>query len=321
MIRAATLPQSQVTLAQTMNSQRHILDLQNQISTGQVSRDYAGLGSDSHRLVSLETAAVRAEQYSANIKQVDQRLQAMETSVSSIFDTATRFRTLLISALSSQQTAEVPTQIEATNAKQEVANMLNLEHEGRFLFAGTRSTRQPVTLQGWTPPAMPLAAPLASYAPEYYRGDDVKLGVEADVGVNIQYGMTADEPAFEYVLRAMHYVEIAGQPADRTMLETALALVNTALGVESGNGALGVDAIQLDLTQLRAVIGASRNGLEVAQQRIDDFKLYTEENISSIEHVDVTEAMTRLATTQTQLEASYMTLSKLSQLSLTDYLR
>ena len=321
MTRIATLPYQQLTLAHALNSQRQMLDLQLQVSSGKVARDYAGIAPDSQRLVSLESAHARAVQYLDNNALVTRRLETMETSISQIYDTASRFRTLLVNALNTNNAVDLSIASEAGNFKKEVANLLNVEVEGRYLFAGSRTDVKPVDLNGWTPPAMPLTPPLTPYASEYYKGDGVILAAEADTALSVNYGIAASESAFEYVLRAMHYVELTGSAPDRATLETALALLNTALGTEKPNAALGADPIARDLADLRTAVGTSRRSLDSATQRLQEFVLYTEQNIGDIENVDVAEAVTRLTAQQTQLEAAFMTISRLSQLSLLQYLR
>jgi len=321
MIRIGTYAHQQLTLAHALNSQRQMLDLQIQVSSGKISRDYAGIASDAQRLVSLETAHLRAGQYVENNSLVARRLETMETSISQVYDTASRFRTLLVNALNTDNAVDLSIANEAGNFKKEVANLLNVEVEGRYLFAGSRTDVKPVDLNGWTPPAMPLTPPLTPYASEYYQGDAVILAAEADTALSVDYGMTASENAFEYVLRAMHYVELTGSAPDRATLETALALLNTALGTESPNAALGADPIARDLADLRTAIGTSRRSLDSATQRLGEFILYTEQNIGDIENVDVAEAITQLTAQQTQLEAAFMTISRLSQLSLLQFLR
>ena len=320
MTRVAPFINNQLTMSRALDTQRQLLDLQVQVSTGKKSQNYAAIAVDSYRLVSLESVHVRTQQYSENIKQVDQRLEVMETSVSQVFDVASRFKTMLQSALNGDGTTPVDTAREARTAREQVAGLLNVQYGDRYLFAGSRTDTKPVELDGWTLPAMPLAAPLATVSADYYRGDGIVASVEADKGINISYGVTADEPAFESVLRAMHYVETAGSAPDRTVLETALALINSAIGTGSGDGALGVPPLDRDLADLRANIGTSRKMLEDTSTRLTDFSLYLEKSIGDLENVDVAAAISELAVRQAQLEASYMTLSRLSQLSLVNFL-
>lgn len=320
MIRFATHPGFQQSMSYTLNAQRAVYDLQLQISSGMVSTDYSGVGSNVHRLVSLEGQAARTDQYVAGNKLIDQRLQAMETSVSAVYSTTTEFRTLLVNALNANNADEMGIAAEAANFKDEITKLLNVSEDGRYLFAGSRTSTAPVDQAGWTPPAWPLTPPLTQYTDEYYKGDQMLLSAEVDVDHSVTYGVTAAEDSFEYVLRAMHYVEISGTGIDRETLETALALVNAALGTSSGDATLGVPAPTRDLADIRTAIGTSRRALEISNKRHEEVKLYTAQNIGDIENVDSAAAIAQLSSAETLLQASYMTVSRLSQLSLMNYL-
>jgi len=320
MIRFATHPSFQQSIWYTLNAQRTVYDLQMQISSGLVSTNYAGVGANVHRLVSLEAEATRTKQYVAGNTLIDQRLQAMETAIAAIYDTATEFRTLLVNALNANNAAEMGIANEAANFKDEITKLLNTTEDGRYLFSGSRTDTAPVDQTGWTPPAWPLTPPLAQYTAEYYKGDNTLPTAEIDVDYSITYGVTAAEDAFEYVLRAMHYVEISGSAVDRDTLETALALINAALGTSTGDAMLGVPAPSRDLADLRTAIGTSRRAIELSNKRHEEVLLYTAQNIGDIENVDPAEAISRLSAAATQLQASYMTISRLSQLSLMNYL-
>jgi flagellar hook-associated protein 3 FlgL len=324
MTRISDLSLHQLTLAQTLATQSRMADLQIQVSSGQKAQRYATIAGDAHRLVSLQDAHSRTAQYLQTNQIVDSRLTTMENNIAQMFDSATQFRTLLVNALNNNNGEEMSIGTEATNFKEQFANLLNVQVDGRYLFSGSRTDTKPVDLTGWSvPPNLtpPLTLPLPQYKSEYYKGDGVQQSAEIDTSQVIDYGITADEDAFDYILRAAHYVETAGTPPDRDTLETALALVNTALGTDTPNPARGAPAITRDLADLRSLVGTSRRAIEQANTRHNDFTLQLEQNIGDIQNVDVAQALTELSSQQTQLQASYMTLSQLSQLSLLQFLK
>ncbi|MGE3968139.1 MAG: flagellin [Dongiaceae bacterium] len=324
MTRISDLALHQLTLAQTLGTQKRVADLQIQVSSGLRAQRYTGVASEAHRLVSLQASQARTDQFVKNNKIVDGRLTAMETNIAQVFDSATQFRTLLMNALNNSNGSDLQIAAEAGNFKQQVANLLNVQVDGRYLFAGSRTDVKPVELAGWTPPPSltpPLTLPLPQITAEYYRGDAVQQAAEIDADLTVDYGITGDEDAFEYVLRAMQYVETAGSPPNRDALESALALINTALGTEQPNAARGVEPIQRDLADLRSLVGTSRRAIEEANTRHQEYALHLEQNIGDIQSVDVAQALTELSNQQTQLEASYTMLSRLSQLSLLNFLK
>jgi flagellar hook-associated protein 3 FlgL len=89
--------------------------------------------------------------------------------------------------------------------------------------------------------------------------------------------------------------------------------LNSALG-------LALDAIA-EIPNIRSRIGSDRAILEDTKSRHEDFLIATKDAVSVIEDVDVVAAVARISTQQTQLEASYTLTSRLSQLSLVNFLR
>jgi flagellar hook-associated protein 3 FlgL len=120
------------------------------------------------------------------------------------------------------------------------------------------------------------------------------------------YGITADEPAFEEMLRAFAYMSYAGANQDGAVLQESFARMKAA-----------VDG----LSDIRGRIGASSKVLESAKAGHEDYLTYATNLVSTLEDVDVAEATTRLAQDEVQLQASYLALSRISNLSLLQYLR
>ena len=116
-----------------------VTDLQNQASSGYKSRSYTGIADSAQRLLNLEGEYTRTEQYLRNTTQTKLRLQSMETAVDSMITVATQMKTLLIQASSNTQAADVNVRNQANQALQQVANLLNTNLDGRYLFAGGRS--------------------------------------------------------------------------------------------------------------------------------------------------------------------------------------
>jgi len=82
-----------------------------------------------------------------------------------------------------------------------------------------------------------------------------------------------------------------------------------------------VQAALTSVTNARASIGARGARLELEQTRLTDLGITREEARSAIEDVDVTATITELQKTLTVLQATQASFSKLTSLSLFDYLR
>lgn len=303
MTRVANLAQFDRTLSRISDTQLLWNRLQMQIASGRKSEDYAGLGRNAERLVSLQSTHGRVSQYTDSNKIVDTRLQTMESSIGQVFDILSRYKTLLVNALNSDNGVSLGLAAQSQQMLNEVSALLNVRDGNRYLFAGSKTDTLPVDLSG-----LPIAYVIPTTAGGsigYYQGDSVALKVQADDNLQVTYGVTAGDFAIEAGIRALHLGVTQG-PTDRVALNHALDVVNQALQT---------------LPDVRTRIGAARTALENTNKSHDDYLQYVEQNVSDIENVDVTEAVSRMNSAQLSLNASYMMVSKLSQMSLLNYLK
>ncbi|GAA0627139.1 MULTISPECIES: flagellin [Thalassospira] len=145
--RVATYTNHTLLSDLALRNAARVTDLQNQASSGYKSRNYAGIADSTQRLLNLETEYSRTEQYLRNTTQGKLRLQSMETAVDSMLTIATEMKSLLIQASSAQQADDVNIRNEADQALQQIANLLNTNLDGRFLFAGGRSEEPAVDIE------------------------------------------------------------------------------------------------------------------------------------------------------------------------------
>lgn len=301
--RVANLAQYQRNITYILDTESRLNTAQIQLSSGQKSTTYSGIASDVRRLVNVQDSYVQSKQYTSSNNLVDQRLQITESSVSQIFDVLTSYKTLLVNGLNASNSADLAMPTQAQSMLNEVASLLNVQDDGRYLFSGSRTDTPPVDQSG-----LPVAYTIPSASGDaigYYKGDNTQLSVQADVNFTVNYGINANEPGFEEAIRALHEV-IIGTPNDKTTMEDALGIVTQALN---------------DVSDIRTKIGAARSALQNVNSRLDQYQLYSEKTISDLQNVDITETITRMNQDQTAIQASFMTLSRLSQLTLTNFLK
>lgn len=301
MTRVSDLAFQQFTNASIASLQQRMAKANVQITTGKNAQMFKDISADTTRLLSLETQHARASQYLKNIELVSGRLDVMETNVSQIMDIASEFRTLLSQAVSNNNGGQTNIDAEAQAMLDQVASLLNVERNGRYLFAGARTDTAPVDLTDpdFTTPTVPSTADT-----DYYQGDGTTLAVQADVSNSIDYGVTADNPAFEQLIRGLH-LAATGSPSDEPRLEEALSVVEQAIN---------------DIPAVITRIGSAQRAIDSAIKAHDDALLYTEEAIGKIENVDLTKAITQVSQDQSTLEASFAVLAQVSRVSLLDFL-
>lgn len=301
MTRVADLAFQQFTNASMAQLQQRMAKTNIQITTGKNAQMFKDIAGDTQRLLSLETQHARTSQYLKNAELVNGRLDVMETNASQLMDIASSFRTKLSQAVSNENGGTTNIDEEARVMLDQVASLLNVTHNGRYLFSGSRTDTAPVDLTDpdFTVPTVPSAADT-----DYYQGDDTTLSVQADVANSIDYGVTADNPAFEKLIRSLH-LAATGTSDDFPRLEEALSVVGEA-----------IEEIPSVVTR----IGNAQQSLDSAIKAHDDALLYTEEAIGKIENVDLTKAITQVSQDQSTLEASFAVLAQVSRVSLLDFL-
>ncbi len=306
MFRVADFAQYQLTLSYTMRTQSSVAERQIEIASGKRAQQYSSISTDASELVNIERSVARTEQFNRNIDQALTRLGIMESSVAIMVERATEVLAIMSSAISGENINDVPLQEFSATFLAEAESLLNTSHEDRYLFAGSQTDAPAVDLAdaAYTPQAGLPGVFTADF--DYYQGDNLNLSVRADETFETSYGITADEPAFEEMLRALSYMDYAGANLDGAVLEQAYTMMKSA-----------VDG----LSDIRGRIGASSKVLEAASSGHDDYLTYATNLVSTLEDVDVAEATTRLAQDEVQLQGSYLAISRISDLSLLNYLR
>ena len=175
---------------------------------------------------------------------------------------------------------------------------LNVDFAGGYLFSGTRTDTAPVVLD-------PAFAGFGGPDDTYYQGDAVTLTVRVDAEREVAYGMTADRPGFEELIGALRTALAGDATDDRALLESALELVNGALP---------------KVADYRSEPAPARPRSSGSISATATPRSYLERQISDIENVDLTEAITRMSQDQMVIESAMATIARLNQVTLADYL-
>ena len=300
MFRVSNFAQHTLMLNNILNSQKRVFDGQIQAATGKVSQTYSGIAQETKRLLDLEGNLLQTRQYVKSNTIAISRLERMDSALTGMFDEASRVRALLIQKLSDSTGDAGALSTEAGHILDSVAGLLNTNEDGRFLFAGTITNVSPVVV--------PIPDPTTFGVPDttYYRGDSVELSTRAADGLTVDTGMTGDRMGFRRLIGGLKGAIEGDITGSFTLLDQSLSLINQAI---------------TDLSDFRNEVGSRLSALSEANVRHQDFELYLENQISDIENADITQVMTRLSSDQLVLEASFMTVARLSSLNLAQFLR
>ena len=150
----------------------------------------------------------------------------------------------------------------------------------------------------------------ATVTARYFNGDNEPTTVRADDAFSLEYGFTADAAGLEKLVRGLTYVRDAGttgltQAEQKSLLDEAFTLVK-----ESITG----------MSEMRSELGSKYSVLEATNKAHENLLNYANTAVSDLEDTDIALAMTQLSQERTQLEASFMVLAQINQISLANYL-
>ncbi|RAI40553.1 flagellin [Rhodoplanes roseus] len=305
--RVATFALSEKTINQALRTQARNTELTLQQASGEISSNFGGLGSTSRRVLELQTAVTQSAAYSDAATNAGSRIEIMYSAMSQMTDLLTTLQSSITSATDAGTLDDGTVSSLTTSMGEyldEFGSLLNTQYEGRYLFSGAMIDTAPVDLDDYPAQTVP-----STESTDYYKGDDAIASVRVSTEQVVEYGVTADDPAFEKALRAfsiMANLSSGTETLDSDTLNEALSLTKTALS--------GVSTIQTKLS-------INANTLEKAASLQTSFQDQATSLESTLTDVDVAAAAAELATRQTQLQAAYSAIAKIQSLSLADYLK
>ena len=300
-MRVATFSMNQQMLDAALRTQSKLASQQLQESTGLVSTDYAGLGATSRKVINLQVSVSQSQSYSAAATSASGRAMVMSSALSSVTDLITQFRAQLTESSNNLGSGSSTLQETAKQILSEFASQLNTQYEGRYVFAGSATDQKPVDISAL--PATPSSPTTADTS--YYQGNSDITSVRAASEQTIQYGVTADNPAFEKALRALNLV------ANATTLDSSTIDEATSLTLSSLDSVLGVQGkLSVDSAAMQRAISNQT-----------DYQDFAKSLGTDLNGVDVAALTAQMSAYDAQLQASYSASAKLSSLNLFDYLK
>jgi flagellar hook-associated protein 3 FlgL len=280
------------------NTRSRVRDLEMDVAAGKQVRRYAEIPQDTALLLRTREQIATNGNFLSQNERLNDELQAMDGALGSIVSVAERLRTLLVQRLNDPTGDDMPLGVESATLKQEIAAQLNSTSHDRYLFAGTRTDTLPVTLP---------SAPMTTADPSvYYQGDALNRAGWLDRDMSVDIPVRADDPAFADLFAALGMTQVGHQTNSRTMLENALDKADRALA---------------GVIKLRSTVGGTAARVQGVAEIQRSTALYLDETRGRIEDTDTAAAMTRMSQDKVAIEASYLIVSQISNLSLADYLR
>jgi len=300
-MRVATFALSEQMVAGALRTQATMANLQVQESSGLKSETFAGYGSDTQHVVNLQVSVARAQSHIDAATLADSKVQVMYSAVGSMTDIITQLRTQLSAATTGGSTETSSAISSAQQLLTQMGSLLNTQYDGQYVFGGARVSTAPVDLTSFASGAGSTTTADTSY----YKGDGEIASVRVADDQTVSYGVTADNSAFEQVMRTLKYVANSSSLSSSDITR-ALDLASNALSAT---------------TAVQAKLSSAASQIESASANQSDYKSFAETLSSDLSGVDVAAVTAQLSTYQTQLTASYSAIAKIQSLNLASYLK
>lgn len=299
MNRVSTAGLGQALMRSAMSVQAKLAEKETAQASGLKAETYTALGASSGKLISLESQMAQLEGRAETTQTALDRVEAMSSAVGSMVDLLTEMRTTL-TEMSGETSDSVDYNQVGETLLSDLAALMNLQSDGRYLFGGGNTTSEPVDVSLLTA----ITAVPSTEDTAYYLGDDSVQSVKVSEQSTIDYGVNANESGFEKALRAANILANTDS-TDEDAIDEAYELATEAMDeLLAAQGRLGVNA----------------DRLESALEQQDTTLALVEERVSDLKAVDTAQMAVEISQYETILEASYSVLGKLNGLKLTDYL-
>jgi flagellar hook-associated protein 3 FlgL len=340
----------------TIILRERMAQLGDQISTGRKGNSYAALGTEAPKAMDLRAEIGRRETYQNMIGQTLSKVQVTQSVLNRIGAIAEKFAASSTKLMGAAKPEEI--QIQAGQAKAalvEVANLLNEEYAGEYLFGGADTHNPPIpnpnaiattgmaekiadevatldatnattvlsAITGWATDDDPLVTPFSEYLETGEGETEGRRNLLASDNERIDYGILANRNAA---------VVSSGETTGSWARDLLRGLASIA-GLTPEKSQLGqsyasfVTKVQEGLRSSVDALALERGALGVTEARLESVRTLHESvsvsltlQVSDLEEVDMAKTITSFQATQTQLEASYRAIAMAQQLSLTRFL-
>jgi flagellar hook-associated protein 3 FlgL len=300
-MRVATFAVTDQMIASALRTESTMANMQVQEASGLKSGYLAGYGADTQHVVNLQVSVTRAQAYVDAATLANSKTEVMYSSIGQVSDIVTKLRTALSAASAGSSTVIASAVSSAQQLLQQMGGILNTQYDGQYVFAGARTTTAAVDLTSFATGTGSLTAADTSY----YQGDNELASVRVSGSQTVSYGITANDPAFEEVMRALKFVANSSTLSS-TDINNVLKVVDSAID---------------DVATVQAKVSSASNQISTAQSSQKEFMGYAQSLDTDLTGVDVAAITAQLSSYQAQLTASYTAISKVQSLNLASYLR
>jgi flagellar hook-associated protein 3 FlgL len=259
------------------------------------------------KILDLNSMMSQSASRRANLQNLDNRLQQEESAVTGIRNMFTRIQELAVMGANDTYNASDRNVIaaEIRGYHSQLLGLVNSQNtDGSFLFGGAKNG---------TPPF--VRGTDGSIA---YVGDSVRIRLQVDGGQPLEINTTG----YELFSGGSN---TRNRDIDATRAFTTLESLINALESNDQSSISGhiedIDSLRSNIELATTKIGVRRNVIDLRLNILEEQTITLQGLLSAQKDLDYTQAITELSARMLALEAAQSTVSKISQLTLFNYLR
>jgi flagellar hook-associated protein 3 FlgL len=306
--RVATNSQAQYLLS-TINKATQAMDLtQQQVASGMVSSDYAGIGGKTSALEAARASAARASAYQSNTQTASTQVDLQDNQLTQLGSVAQQLQTAISQAVGNNDATGLMDNVQGIF--DQVSQILNAKDaNGNYLFGGSNDNTPPFNIT-----SLSQLTSLSNVS-DAFSNDDTKKTVMVGDGQPVQIGVLASDIGTQLVQTLK---DVAGFNAGSTgnMTGTLTDAQSTFLSAEIPTAT----AASQSVNAATAGNGYVSNRLSDASDQQTALSTLYKGFVSNIEEVDMPTAVSQLSLNQTALQAAMQVTAQLGQISLLNYL-
>lgn len=314
------------------NNLYNMSKIQTQLTTGKEISKPSDNPFKVARSMQLYTDIASNKQYNENIKDTLNWLDSTDTALGQVNDSFQRIRELMVSAGNAAYGSDEKKAIkyEINEKVSEIAQILNTNFDGRYLFGGNKTTSKPIALtedptsgnnvlnfSGKDGEILPLNSgnPNINSQIDMIKG---RMSTEISQGVTMEYNASASDVLMFRSEKGKNINVMELLSNITSNLESADA---TEADKITGENLDDLTATMRNLSKIMSEVGAKQNRMESAKSKNEDENFNMTELLSKTEDIDITEKIMQYSMMQTVYMASLQTSSKVIQPSLIDFLK
>lgn len=288
------------TLSDVTKVSADLAQQQGQLSSGNKSRDFAGIAPQLQQYTALTASIAQSDQYLNDNQVVLARLETSSNVLNQLVTVATELNNLIANRRTGVQ-LNAAFQLQLQEKWQIMAGQLNTNSAGRYLFSGSDVTSPAVDSQNFpslTVPGVPDAG--------YYTGSTQDLTLRPDNNITLVYNVRADEPGIQKIFAGLALAKEGDIENSDDLFQQAYDFIQEGI---------------LEVIAVKATVDANKVAITSINTNHETFKLYWQGLQETIGNTDIVAVSTQVAVNQGVLQAAFQAFAKINSLRLSDFLR